>query len=368
MVLHCSDILRTTERKNGLPQTIVQPHAKSTRRARPRGATGSWSRLRPSLHHRFFVRFAWLCRPNKEMDTTVRSPTNWALPRKRKPSATISERLASRVPRSLASGRVRPAASQSSKPRVDNTPSPLVQVARWWPKATSGRPHPQVRELWGKEHDDDDARCGDRARTVYFWRKNGSANRGRRTTPVVGPRCDLNRAPFRFSQHGHHASGTVFLEGNFVLPTLAWRPDSSSESLGGDRGPSDTDLQVRGLRPTLASATSRCGGSRSQIKATCIFFQLAHLHPRKSTAAVQDRACNGSTWFPKKACVFVHTTERSPRFSGSKGSVDVVLAKHPLRPRSNSLAHASRQILLRAASRRTTLSKCVAQAVALWTK
>ena len=126
-----------------------------------------------------------------------------------------------------------------------------------------------------------------------------------------------------------------FLEGNFVLPTLARRPDSlSSESLGGDRGPSDTALQERGLRPTLASETSRCGGSRSQIKATCIFFQLAHLHPRKSTAAVQDRACNGSTQFAKKACVFVHTTERSPRFSGSKGSVDEVLAKHPHRPKS----------------------------------
>ena len=92
-------------------------------------------------------------------ETRVVSTASWTPPKSGRPSATTSSRLLSLTlgtPRSRsltnwlvatlapASRQTLPAALSRANPLLPSTPH-LAHAARWWPKASSGRPHRQVR-------------------------------------------------------------------------------------------------------------------------------------------------------------------------------------------------------------------------------
>ena len=97
-------------------------------------------------------------------DTIVVSMANWDPPKRGSPSATTSSRLPSAwscctksmsrtktFVRTLAPPSVHTlaAADSNAQPLRPNTPA-VAQAARWWPRASNGRPHRQLRTIRGR--------------------------------------------------------------------------------------------------------------------------------------------------------------------------------------------------------------------------
>ena len=139
-------------------------------------------------------------------DTIVVSMANWDPPKRGSPSATTSSRLPSAwsccaksmsrtktFVRTLAppSLHTLAAADSNAQPLRPNTPA-VAQAARWWPRASSGRPHRQLRTV---------RRRGKRSLRRRSTRKGAESNlalrsKGKLVNAMLanGPRCDRNIA------------------------------------------------------------------------------------------------------------------------------------------------------------------------------
>ena len=139
-----------------LPQEGLTPHNRGPPTMRVRWLPRAWGRwlLSVALHGQEQLRPLWLP-PLLTGETIVVSMASCAPRNNGNPSTTTSSRLWSTAPRGgksrsptrtfnvtrpPASLHTRAAALSNAKPRLPSTPE-TAHADRWWPKASSGRPH-----------------------------------------------------------------------------------------------------------------------------------------------------------------------------------------------------------------------------------
>ena len=147
-----------------------------------------------------------VCTTSVQRETTVVSLANWLPPNNVKPSAMTSKRRASLLWKGVMSKsrsitfvdtlappslQICAMAFSAANPLLPSTPT-VLHTARWWPKASSGRPHQQVQTVKGRGKQ---RRRNKRTRygseSILDTRWTGNAVNG---TEARGPPCDLTRA------------------------------------------------------------------------------------------------------------------------------------------------------------------------------